>query len=137
MSKAKNLFRRVSDKFHARVDDSEYRERLKSVIYRASALPEAQAVKEQLIDEAIKAAEKMNPAYDATKTASKAAGGLTEGSIAGAIAAVVASVVMTKMGVDDEQTKLLVTVSITSIISGATIGLKRLYFNWQKHRFNK
>lgn len=137
MSKTKNLFRRLSNKFHARVDDSEYREHLRSIILRASALPGAQAAKERLVNEAISAAEKLNPAYNASKTANKAAGGLTEGTIAGAIAAVVASVVMSKIGIDDEQTKVLVTVSITSIISGVTIGLKRLYFNWQKHRLNK
>lgn len=137
MSKLREAFGRLSDRVHKRVNDTESRATLTRLITRVRESDEAQGVKEQLMNKAIEAAAKIIPKYDLKKTKEKGVNGMTEGTIAGAIASVAALTFANKIGVDDAQTKTLLTVAFSSLIAGLTVAIKRVYFNWQKHRRNK
>jgi len=136
MGKLRDRLRGLSDKIYKRIDDGESRAALTNLLGNIMK-GETPVAKEQLMTKAIEVAAKVVPKFDINKTKEKGVEGMTEGTIAGVLASVAALALADKIGIDDAQTKTLMTVAFTALVTGLTVAIKRIYFNWQKHRNNK
>lgn len=137
MKKQQTILKKLSDKVHSRTDDAPLREALAGVIKQAQTADEAKELRDILTTRAFEIAAGIKPKYCKKKLKDKAVGGMTEGSFIGALAALLSLIVSEKLGIQDIEARAFLTVSISSIVTGAVVSIKRAYFNWQKHKYNR
>jgi len=123
------LLKKLSDRIHRRIDRPGITKEIELAIVREGHDIEREVV-ERIVD-------KVAPKYDPGKSSKKGVGGAAEGGAAGAFGLLIATYITKQLGIDDSEMRLMVTVAVTATITGAAVGLKRWYFNWQRHRHNK
>ena len=106
----------------------------KDTVYNIARSEPIQDLEEELVERLIQKARDIPSGNIARKNRSKAAGGLIDGGLSGTLALVVSSYagkLLAVLGIDDPGSLSLL---IGLLVTAGALGIKRLVFNWFKHK---